>query len=119
MKNIDIAVERVNIDLPEEMEGKISGYMAVYDKCLNTYIEKNIDYGDSFSKIYNQFGILSSAIRLQDKINRLCSLVKNNETLVEDESIKDTLEDTINYCVMTLMKMNENRAAENEGNFAK
>ena len=106
MKNkyIDVAVD-MSKGINEEMSWKVEDYMKVYDKCLNTYIAKNIDYGDSFSKLYNKFGLISTVIRLSDKINRLESLV-DGKRQVEDESIRDTLEDIINYCTMTIMEMN-------------
>ena len=102
-KYIDVAVEKSSDCIDEEMSWKIESFMKVYDKCLNTYIAKNLDYGDSFSKLYRKFGLISTVIRLSDKINRLESLV-NGERQVEDESIHDTLEDIINYCTMTLME---------------
>ena len=102
---IDITVENDCID--EDLSLKIKEYMKICDKCLNTYVAKNLDYGDSFSKLYKKFGLISTVIRLSDKINRLESLV-DGERQVEDESIQDTLEDVINYCTMTLMEMNAN-----------
>lgn len=101
-KYIDVAVD-MSKGLDEEMSWNVEYYMKIYDKCLNTYIAKNIDYGDSFSKLYKKFGLISTVIRLSDKINRLESLV-NGEQQVEDESVEDTLEDIINYCAMTLME---------------
>ena len=103
-KYIDVAVEKSSDCIDEEMSWKIEFFMKVYDKCLNTYIAKNLDYGDSFSKLYRKFGLESSVIRLWDKLNRLDSLIYNQRQ-VDDESVKDTLEDMINYCTMTLMEM--------------
>lgn len=71
------------------------------------YNMKNSDYGDSFSKLYNEFGILSAVIRLSDKVERLKTLVKeDNIRKVDDESIDDTLKDLAGYAIMTLMERN-------------
>ena len=67
------------------------------------YKTKNADYGDSFGKSYAEYGLVMSCIRLEDKLNRLKSLTKN-EQQVKDESIEDTLLDLANYAIMTLIE---------------
>ena len=42
---------------------------------------------------------------MNDKMERIESLM-NKESLVKDESIKDTLLDMANYAIMTVMWMN-------------
>lgn len=68
------------------------------------YNKKSNDYGDSFSKQFKEYGMLSSVIRLDDKLNRLKTLL-NNKQMVHDESVKDTLMDLANYSILTLMEM--------------
>lgn len=65
------------------------------------YQKKNQDYGNSFDKTMDTFGIIAPVIRLNDKVNRLTNLVKSGQKNV-DESIEDTLLDLANYSVMTL-----------------
>lgn len=65
------------------------------------YLRKNADYGNSFEKTMDTFGIIAPVIRLNDKVNRLTNLVKSGDSQV-DESIEDTLMDLANYSVMTL-----------------
>lgn len=73
-------------------------------KIMNeTYEKKNNDYGDSFSKSYKEYGMTMSCIRLEDKLNRLKSLIKN-EQKVMDENIEDTLIDLANYAIMTIIE---------------
>lgn len=72
----------------------------------NVYERKNADYGDSFSKIFEEFGLTSSAIRINDKTERFKKLIKQ-EAQVQDESIKDTLLDIANYAVLTLVEMSK------------
>lgn len=66
------------------------------------YKSKNEDYGDSFDKSLDKFGLLSSLIRLTDKMNRFEQLI-DNDSKVNDESIEDTLLDMANYAIMTVM----------------
>ena len=67
------------------------------------YAQKNHDYGDSFGKGYTEYGMVMAVIRLEDKLNRLKSLIKA-ESLVKDESINDTLMDLANYAIMTVIE---------------
>lgn len=70
------------------------------------YYKKNADYGDSFNLLYDEFGIQSVLIRLQDKLNRLKTLAgKEAKAKVENESVKDTLTDLANYAIMALIRM--------------
>lgn len=70
------------------------------------YAAKNADYGDSFSKSFERFGLTSAIVRIGDKYERLCSLL-SNERRVASESIRDTLIDMANYAVMTVMELDK------------
>ena len=45
----------------------------------DTYEKKNADYGNSFEMQYNEYGLISSCIRIEDKLRRLKSLSKQEE----------------------------------------
>jgi len=78
------------------------------------YKRKNADYGDSFHKSYEEWGLTMAAIRLGDKYNRFSSLVhKGGDSLVKDESIRDTLIDLANYAIMTVMELDAERNDKN------
>lgn len=68
-----------------------------------TYKAKNADYGDSFALVRRKYpnAIL---IRLNDKLNRLETLLNGSHQHVNDESIDDTLLDLANYCIMELVE---------------
>ena len=68
------------------------------------YARKNADYGDSFGKSFEEYGLTMSCIRLEDKLNRIKSLTKQ-AAQVSDESIIDTLMDLANYSIMTLVEL--------------
>ena len=72
----------------------------------NVYERKNADYGNSFGETFEEFGLVSSAVRLNDKLKRFKRLIKQ-EAQVQDESIKDTLLDIANYAVLTLVEMSK------------
>ncbi len=69
------------------------------------YEEKNKRYDNSFSKQFQKSGLLTSVIRLNDKVSRFESLVNNPSDDGGDESIVDTLKDLANYSIMTLMEL--------------
>ena len=66
------------------------------------YEAKNHDYGNYFEKSCDEYGINAALVRIEDKLNRLKSL-RDKDPKVTNESIKDTLIDMANYCIMTRM----------------
>jgi hypothetical protein len=70
---------------------------------LELFKRKNADYGDAFAN-YGPVGVI---VRMGDKIQRLSSVSKNGVTLVNNESIRDTLIDLHNYAAMAIMLMDE------------
>jgi hypothetical protein len=87
----------------------------LYDKNFQTYLKKNQDYGDSFSRTYKRLGIISAVTRITDKYERLISLATKpaEERLVLDESITDTLLDLSNYAIMTVAELEREKEEAN------
>lgn len=78
----------------------------IADDIVTLLAKKNHDYGDSFSKQYQEYGMTSALIRFDDKLSRLKSLtIHGNEQQVKDESIKDTVKDIVGYGILTLMEL--------------
>ena len=75
----------------------------VQSEALTLFQKKNKDYGDAFAN-YGTIGVL---VRLSDKISRAVSISKLSVTLVNDESLRDTLIDLHNYAAMAIMLMDE------------
>lgn len=71
------------------------------------YATKNDAYGDSFSRTYDDIGILSAATQIAHKYNRFINLARNadSNSSNEYESIRDTLIDMANYCLLTVMEI--------------
>lgn len=86
-------------------DAKTSLHKALCDMIHDTYVKKNHDYGDSFSRSFEEWGTVSAAVRIEDKFNRFKNLIKNNDNMVKDESVTDTLLDMANYCIMTVMEL--------------
>ncbi len=78
---------------------------------LELFKRKNADYGDSFAN-YGPVGVI---VRMGDKIQRLSSVSKNGVTLVNNESIRDTLIDLHNYAAMAIMLMDEAKGVDEVG----
>lgn len=70
-----------------------------HDELLQTFVDKNADYGNSFESSLEEYGLIAALIRMDDKMGRLRTLIKS-EAKVKDESISDTLRDLSNYALM-------------------
>lgn len=93
------------------MANKVLKHRALCQEANDLYARKNADYGDSFGKSYSEYGITVSCIRLEDKLNRLKSLVRSGDQKVRDESIRDTLIDLANYALMTIIELDGEKGA--------
>lgn len=76
-------------------------FKEIVDQMYTTYVAKNHDYGNSFDKSLDKFGLVASTVRLGDKMNRIESL--QGKANMVPESIRDTLLDMANYAIMTVM----------------
>ena len=73
----------------------------------NLYTTKNKKYGDSFSITVQKYGIIAALTRLSDKWQRFETLILTKDPGTPDESIRDTLLDMANYCIMTVMELDQ------------
>lgn len=72
-----------------------------YDHQLDTFKRKNHDYGNSFEKSLDTFGLVAGIVRMNDKFERLVSLNDpSKDAQIASESLVDTLEDLSNYAAM-------------------
>lgn len=81
-----------------------SEFREIIEEMIALYISKNKDYGNAFSQSYNEFGAVMAVIRINDKLNRFKTLIKQDSE-VKTESLEDTLMDLANYAVMTIIEM--------------
>ena len=79
------------------------------------YERKNTDYGDSFGRSVEKYGLISALTRISDKFNRLESLIlKGEHAEVSDESLDDTLKDLAAYCIMTVVARQQKAKREGD-----
>lgn len=97
--------------LKHTVEGP-DAFERVTDEMHRTWKAKNADYGSSFDEGIDRFGLVSAAVRVCDKANRFASLADGKKAQVKGESIRDTLMDLANYCVMTVMRLDEDRKGD-------
>lgn len=83
---------------------KTEVHKSICDELNKIYTKKNQDYGDSFGEQFQEYGITSAAIRIEDKLRRFKNLIKQ-QAQVEDEKMEDTLLDMANYCIMTVIEL--------------
>lgn len=83
-----------------------STFEAVLQEMKELHSKKNHDYGDSFSKSFDEFGMVAPIVRMSDKLERLKTLCKSDAKV--NESVRDTLIDLANYAVMTVAEIDEN-----------
>ena len=87
---------------------KAERHQSICLELKDLYILKNNAYGNSFSKTFDELGIISSVTRMNDKMERIKSLVMGAKE--NDEKLEETLRDLANYAIMTIMEI-ENRSS--------
>ena len=94
----------------DRTEKRVEQMQAIQEEARNLFAKKNRDYGDAFA----EFGPVGVIVRMGDKIKRLVSINNSGVTLVDSESIRDTLIDLHNYAAMAIMTMEDSAKKENE-----
>lgn len=84
-------------------------FLTYTDKLAGTLYSKNQAYGDSFTESVDKFGKTVIAVRLSDKFNRICNLIKRGELKENDESLEDTLLDMAGYSILGLKYLEEHK----------
>lgn len=91
---------------PNTMKGQ-------YNHQWNVFCKKNHDYGNSFEKSLDTFGLVAGIVRMNDKFERLVSLNDpNKDAQIASESLIDTLEDLSNYAAMAACWLKGKKAAD-------
>lgn len=84
-----------------------------YDHQWNVFVRKNHDYGNSFEKSLDTFGLVAGIVRMNDKFERLVSLNDpSKDAQIASESLVDTLEDLSNYAAMAACWLKGKKAAD-------
>ena len=80
-------------------------FESVLDEMKELHAKKDKDYGSAFHKSFEEFGVTAGVVRLNDKMERVKSLVKNGKAEVKDESLLDSLKDAACYAVMLYVEL--------------
>ena len=83
-------------------------FKEITDKMSDTYKRKNSDYGNSFSKLFEECGMTYAYGHLAEKVERINSLRKN-DAKVHGESMIDSLYDLANYSILTIMEIEKRK----------
>lgn len=102
--------KNMSVGLKEMAGGKTKGtefdtFESVLDEMKELHAKKDKDYGSAFHKSFEEFGVTAGVVRLNDKMERVKSLVKNGKAEVKDESLLDTLKDMSSYAVMLYVEL--------------
>ena len=100
-----IKMENNSNMLKDEKVNRVSQMSKIQEEGLNLFKKKNQDYGDAFAS-YGAIGVL---VRMGDKIARLQSITNKGISLVNSESLRDTLIDLHNYSAMAVMLLDEEK----------
>jgi len=82
---------------------RVSQMRLVQNEGLELFKRKNQDYGDAFAN----YGVVGVLVRMGDKIARAQSISTKSVSLVNSESLRDTLIDLHNYSAMAIMLLDE------------
>ena len=93
-------------------EEKNEMFHKVVNRMANLYVKKNENYGNSFSKLYEDLGPVAGLVPLHNKLDRLTNLVRGGKN--DFESIEDTLIDLANYAVMNLIEYRDTQATKGD-----
>ena len=83
----------------------INKFREIQNEGFELFKKKNKDYGNAFEE-HGTIGIL---VRMNDKIKRAMNISQNQITLVDDESLRDTLIDLHNYCAIAISLIDKNK----------
>jgi len=99
--------EEVMSNLEPTKEEQRNAHKNLLNYIENLYVTKNNAYGNSFSRLYEEVGILSAATSIGHKYHRFINLAKNGEENFGYEGLRDTLVDMANYCLLAVMELDK------------
>lgn len=89
-------------------------FKSITDDICRLLMQKNAAYGSSVKDTFEDYGLASYIIRLQDKVNRLKTLDKNPNISEDDEKIEDTLKDLAGYAILAMVQLRDAKRSELE-----
>lgn len=102
---MDIDSSILNLSKLVKSDNRVEEMKKVQSEGLELFKKKNTDYGDAFAN----YGVIGVLVRMGDKIARLQSITTKSVSLVNTESLRDTLIDLHNYSAMAIMLLDEDK----------
>lgn len=109
IERLKACVEAITDENYKNQKTEMDKFEGITKKMIDTFKRKNHDYGNSFEQSLDEEGLAGMRIRGGDKWLRFKNLSKGVTPLVKDESIRDTLLDLANYCIMTIMWLDKQK----------
>lgn len=97
---MDLALQVDNMTDVEQFKKIVKEMTELFEK-------KNSNYGNSFSKLYDELGGISGLVPLYNKLHRATSLMKGDSN--NFESLEDTFIDLANYAIMNLIELRKRK----------
>lgn len=85
-------------------------FKEIAEEITELHAKKNDNYGNSFSKLFDELGEISGLVPLYNKLDRLTTLVRGNKNYFESK--EDTLKDLASYAIMMLVELKRQAAEE-------
>lgn len=95
------------------MMNETEKHTKVIEEIHEMFVKKNADYGNSFDKSLDEWGLIVSAMRIQEKLDRVKTSLKT-DLQVKDESVEDSFLDLANYAIMTVMWLRKENEKKEE-----
>ena len=93
------------IKVPEFNNVPESEIVTIAKEIAELVEKKDKDYNSAFSKTLKEYGNVAYFLRIDDKLNRLKSLLLDNKDAEVNESVEDTLKDIVGYTLLMLKEI--------------
>lgn len=87
---------------------KFIAFRDITNGMYDTFKAKNHDYGNSFSELFAECGMIYAYGHMAEKLKRVKSLM-SDEAKVNGESMRDSLLDLANYAILTIMELDKTK----------
>ena len=91
-------------NVEDEKNSDAEMFKNITDDMLSVYKAKNADYGNAFSRLFDEYGMLVPLIHIKEKLYRVDSLM-DKENKVEGETYLDSIKDLAIYAVLTIIEI--------------
>jgi len=81
-------------------------HLEICKRLNQVYRQENADYGDSYGIQFQEHGPVTGIFYIENKLRRIKQLMKN-PAQVKGESMKDSIDDLINYSIMFGIEMED------------